>query len=150
MFSITPMNKTRIKPLCLFRVGSTVELSIFLILTFAHILCVWCVCVCACHHALACLFTSLSPPLPFVCVSLPALQLCGTSCVCLLYLVNLLQESRLPAEAPSLHITPVILASLPGGLLVYLKNTHWMHSWVICNWSCAVFCVHDWPFVPYP
>lgn len=63
--------------------------------------------MCTCHHVLACLLISRSPSLAFVCVSLPALQLCGTSCACLLYLVNLLQESRLPAEAPSLRITPV-------------------------------------------
>lgn len=39
-----------------------------------------------------------------VCVCFLSLQLCETSCVCLLYLVYLLQESRLSAAAPSHHI----------------------------------------------
>lgn len=111
------------------------KLSIFLIAAFALVLCV---CMSPCVRL------SLDVLLSFrafcVCVCCP-LQLCGTSCVCTLYLVNLLQESRLPAEAPSFHITSVRFASLPGGLLVWLKNTHRVHSWVICDWSLCVLCV---------
>lgn len=39
-----------------------------------------------------------------ICMFHPSLQLCETSCVCLLYLVYLLQETRLSAATPSLHI----------------------------------------------
>lgn len=51
------------------------------------------------------IFLCSSVQLPRICVPCPSLW--NQLCVCLLYLANLLQESRLPAAAPSLHIQSV-------------------------------------------
>lgn len=74
-------------------------------------------------------------------------------CVCLLYLANLLQESRLPAVAPSLHIHSVRHTSLPGGLCVYLTNTHtktgFAAGYLQLKFVRVFVCVHEQPFVPF-
>lgn len=143
MYSSSPMNKTRIKPVLLFHVGSTIELSIFLIPAFAFILCVYlspCV--------------SLSPDIPlsflgflFVCLFLlcssvePAVRVCCTWLTC---------SRRAGCQQKPHHFASPLSAlhRCQEDCLSTSKNTHWMHSWVIRNWSCVVFCVHERPFVP--
>lgn len=77
-------------------------------------------CVYACQHIYR---ASFHVPLSFVCacVSSFSAALWNQLCVCLLYLVHLLQESRLPAAALSLHIYSVRPVSLPEGRHVYFK-----------------------------
>lgn len=75
-----------------------------------------------------------------MCASHPSLQLCETSCVCLLYLVYLLQEKKLPAAAPSLHIHSVRLFSLPAALSV--KPWMSLHSQVT-----FIDVVHEFTFM---
>lgn len=75
-------------------------------------------CLCARHHVLKHLYTFF--PFYLCVLSFSAAQW-NQLCVCLLYLVNLLQESSLPATAPSLHIFSVWPTSSPGGLHVCSK-----------------------------
>lgn len=97
-----------------------------------------CSCVYACQHVLECLFLFLHAFSPYMCVSAVG----ETSCVCLFYLVYLLQESRLSAAAPSLHIHSDRPPSLPGGLHVKICG-HWLYNWVIFSWRwCLLVCMH--------
>lgn len=64
------------------------------------------------------------------CMFHPSLQLCETSCVCLLYLVYLLQESRLSAATPSLHIHHVQTPILP-------EEDNMSSPWVMVTESTA-------------
>lgn len=84
--------------------------------------------LCACMPA--CIIVSLHVPFFLHVCFILSLQLCETSCVCLLYLVYLLQESRLPAAALSLQIHSVRPPSSPGGPHVYLMI-----------WLCVCVCV---------
>lgn len=71
----------------------------------------------ACQHA----SFSFCAPLcmsSHMCVFLLSLQLCETSCVCLLYLVYLLQESKLPAATLLLDMPADRLLSWLWGLLI--------------------------------
>ena len=103
-----------------------------------------------CTHVNACYSVFSCSSMPsfsvYVCVS----SFCETSCVYLLYLVNLLQESRQPAAAPSFHIHSVRSPSLPGGLQVCLRiSRRWAYSEVTSSWSwCVWLCVHVEQFVP--
>lgn len=90
------------------------------------------------------------PSMPSFSVYVYVSSFCETSCVCLLYLVNLLQESRQPAAAPSFHIHSVRPPSLPGGLQVCLRiSRRWVYSQVTFSWSwCVWLCAHVEQFVP--
>ena len=98
-----------------------------------------------CASMPACITVSLHVPVCFfsyMCVSSP---LCSSvrPAVCLLYLVYLLQESRLPGAGPSLQIRSVGTPSSPGGPHVFLMI--WLCaccvicsiSFMLCLTSCA-------------
>lgn len=84
----------------------------------------------------------------------PSLQLCETSCVCLLYLVYLLQEGRLSAAALSLyihHIQTSIIARrttcLPHELwLLDLQLGHFLLK--VVRMCLRASSLHIQPFVP--
>lgn len=117
----------------------------------------------ACQHASYSFCASLCMS-SHMCVFLLSLQLCETSCVCLLYLVYLLQESKLPAATLSLDMPTDRLPSWLWGLLVCymilqtsfvrLGSTHdsiCLISFKLCLTSCACWLyLLSFPGLPAP